>query len=314
MSSANVLVNDTVRIKVHFVDINSTTGEQVDVSPVSVSVKIYDSKNAIIVNDGATSSTSSAYYYDYTPTNAGNYKITFIGTLSDGTLIAVDQQLYVSTITDDYKPVVTLRSTETIYFAPDVTPLYVDPEILLAFFPDAPLLQVGEMIHHYSTEVQEIYTTTSQETQNNGSNLNFTAQEYVKAATACELSRTYNYGTGGDDEQSLRLGDLEIRNRNSPRNLVTRANAVTWCQIATALRAEMIAHKIGAKGVVLRSSGQNAPQPTTVDPLTGTSVYLSETGMYTLGTNGNMTINPNSDHFTDPDRTLKKYDWSSKNI
>ena len=32
MSAANVLVNDTVRIKVHFVDINSTTNEQVDVN------------------------------------------------------------------------------------------------------------------------------------------------------------------------------------------------------------------------------------------------------------------------------------------
>jgi hypothetical protein len=307
MSAANVLVNDTVRIKVHFVDVNSATDEQVDVNPVSVSVRIYNSSDQQVVSGSATSLTSSTFYYDYKPSSAGEYRIQFVGTLSDGTLILVEQQLYVSTSTVDYKPTVTLRATETIYFAADVAPLYVDPDLLLPFFPEASVLQVGEIIHHYSREVTEIYTLSSNEIVNNGSALNFTAQEYIKAATACELSRTYGYG-GGDDEVSVRLGDLEIKNRNSPRTLVTRANAVTWCQIATALRSEMIAHKVGAKGVVLRNSNANIPNPSTVDPLTGTAVYLSETGLYTMGTNGNLVINPNADNYSNPDRTLKKYD------
>jgi hypothetical protein len=70
----------------------------------------------------------------------------------------------------------------------------------------------------------------------------------------------------------------------------------------------MIAHKVGAKGVVLRNSNANIPNPSTVDPLTGTAVYLSETGLYTMGTNGNLSLNPNGDNFMNPDRTLKKYD------
>jgi hypothetical protein len=307
MSAANVLVNDTVRIKVHFVDINSVTEQQVDVNPISVAVKIYNSSDQQVVSGSATSLTSSTFYYDYKPNTAGEYRIQFVGTLSDGTLIVVEQQLYVSTSTVDYRPTVTLRATETIYFSADIAPLYVDPELLLPYFPEASVLQVGEIIHYYSKEVTEIYTSSSNEIVNNGSSLNFTAQEYIKAATACELSRTYGYG-GGDDEVSVRLGDLEIRNRNSPRSLVTRANAVTWCQIATALRSEMIAHKIGAKGVVIRNSNANIPNPSTVDPLTGTSVYLSETGLYTMGTNGNLTIDPNGDNYSNPDRTLKKYD------
>ena len=304
MSAANVLVNDTVRIKVHFVDINSTTNEQVDVNPVSVIVRIYNSSDQQVISTFGTSLTSSTFYYDYKPSSAGEYRIQFLGTLSDGTLISVEQQLYVSTSTVDYKPTVTLRATETIYFAADVVPLYVDPEILLPFFPESSVLQVGEIIHYYSKEVSEIYTSYSNEIINNGSALNFTAQEYIKSATACELSRTYGYG-GGDDEVSVRLGDLEVRNRNSPRTLVTRANAVTWCQIATALRSEMITRKVGAKGVVVRNAGNNIPNPTTVDPLTGTSVYLSETGLYTMGVNGNITM---EDNFINPNRTLKKYD------
>jgi len=304
MSAANVLVNDTVRIKVHFVDINSTTNAQVDVNPVSVIVRIYNSSDQQVISASATSLTSSTFYYDYKPSSAGEFRIRFVGTLSDGTLITVEQQLYVSTSTVDYKPTVTLRATETIYFAADIAPLYVDPELLLPFFPEASVLQVGEIIHHYSREVSEIYNSSSSQIVNNGSALNFTAQEYIKAATACELSRTYGYG-GGDDEVSVRLGDLEVRNRNSPRSLVTRANAVTWCQIATALRSEMIAHKVGAKGVVLRNSNANIPNPNTVDPLTGTSVYLSENGLFTMGVNGNIT---GEDNFINPNRTLKKYD------
>ena len=69
--------------------------------------------------------------------------------------------------------------------------------------------------------------------------------------------------------------------------------------------SEMITRKVGAKGVVVRNAGNNIPNPTTVDPLTGTSVYLSETGLYTMGVNGNITM---EDNFINPNRTLKKYD------
>jgi hypothetical protein len=33
-----------------------------------------------------------------------------------------------------------------------------------------------------------------------------------------------------------------------------------------------------------------------------------------MGTNGNLTIDPNGDNYSNPDRTLKKYDWSSCNL
>jgi len=108
MTVGNVLVNDTVRIKVRFVDIDSSTGEQVDVSPTLVAVRVYDSDNVQIVNTTATSLTASQYYYDYTPSEAGEYRVTFIGTMPDTTYITVNQQLYVSTPTDEYKPVITL--------------------------------------------------------------------------------------------------------------------------------------------------------------------------------------------------------------
>ena len=74
---------------------------------------------------------------------------------------------------------------------PDVDPLYLDPEALLSYFPDASLLEIGEIIYNYSTEVKAIYNLLNTE---DGSGLSFTVLEYIKAATACELSRTYGLG------------------------------------------------------------------------------------------------------------------------
>ena len=306
MFTNNVLVNDTVRIKVYFLDTDPQTNQQVEVSPISVNVKIYNGKSEEIVSTTAVSLTASQYYYDFTPLVEDQYKITFIGVLANNSTITVDQNLYVSSRTSEYKPVVTLGSTETIYFCTDMNPLYIDPEEILSYYPEASLMQLGEIIHNYSSEVAEIYGSANTEIQTGS--LNFTALEYIKAATACEMSRTYGYGSG-DDEQSIRIGDLQISNRNSPRRMVSRSNAVTWCQIAIALRSEMIAHKVGAKGVVFKGTPSANPMTSTYDPITDTAVYLGETGLFTMGTNGNGTIDPNSgDHYVDPDRTLRKYD------
>lgn len=243
MSTEKILVNDTVRIRVKFVDTDPTTGEQVDIYPVAVNVKIYDSDNTELISDTATSLSPSVFYYDYIASAADTYSVKFTGTLSSGNTVVVQQKLYVSSLEEEFRPTVILKNEEVIAFAPDVTPLYVDPEALLPFFPDASLLEIGEIIHGYSLEVKALYNLLDEE---DGSGLSFTVLEYIKAATACELSRTY--GFGGDDEVSIRLGDLSVMNRSIPRTRVTRDNATTWCQIAASLRKEMLAGKVGPKG------------------------------------------------------------------
>ena len=119
----DVLVNNTVRIKVKFIDINAE-GQQVDATPTYVIVKVYDSDNSEIVSQTATQLTDSEYYYDFTPTEAGEYKVTFVGTMEDNSYITVNQQLYVSTPTDEYRPLITLRHEEVITFAPDVNTIH----------------------------------------------------------------------------------------------------------------------------------------------------------------------------------------------
>lgn len=297
--SSSLLVNDTVRIKVKFVDVNSSTGEQVEVSPVSVLVAIEDANDQPVISGPATLITSSEYYYDFTPTEPGQYQITFTGTLANSTQIVVRQNLYVSDVDIDYRPVSTLKSDEVIAFAPDISPLYLDPEEVIAYFPDASLLEIGELIYHYSLEIKSIFNL---ENIDNGSELNFTIQEYIKASACCELSRTY--GFGGDDELSLKLADLSITNRSNPRQSVNRGNATTWCQIAAALRKEIMAKRVGMRAVVpkglpaekISNSGKN------IDPETGAVIYLSDRELYGKGIRKTTKDDPM------PSRGLRKYD------
>jgi len=299
MLTNTVLVNDKVRIKVKFVDVNNVTGAQILVSPTSVLVTIYKSDNTQIVSTTATSLTSSEYYYDFTPTVADTYKIVFVGNIPGGTSITVNQQLYVSTSTDTYKPVITLKADEIITFAADVDPIYLNPEEMQAYFPEASLLEIGEIIHYHSMEVRDIYGFND---SNPASGINYTSLEYIKAATACDLSRTYSYG--GDDDVSVQLGDLTVTARNLPRTNISRGNAVTWCQIAAALRKEMLAGITGARGF------QPKGLPTMpvinagnyIDPDTGRTTYLTERDLYGASRSGELSYNPI------PKRGLHNYD------
>lgn len=300
--TTGVLVNDTVRIKVKFVDINPVTGAQVPVTPTTVVITIKKSDDSILLSQNITVSgkiSDSEYYYDFTPAGADTYKISFVGSLSGGTSISVNQQLYVSTSTDEYKPTITLKLDETITFAPDVSPLYLDPEELKPFFPEASLIEIGESIHFYSLEVKQLYSLNDSATS---ADLSFTALEYIKAAAACNLSRTYAYG--GDDDVSVQLGDLTVTTRNLPRSEVTRSNATTWCQIAAALRKEMLAGKTGPKGILpkglptesIGTSGKN------IDPETGKVYYLSDRELYGPGRK----VLPKEDPM--PKRGIRSYD------
>lgn len=305
--SNSVLVNDTVRIKVRFLDTDPTTGDQVEVSPTLVNVQIKDSNGAVVLDASASQLTSSEYYYDFTPLLAGQYTISFTGILQDSSQILVKQVIYVSNPDKEYRPSVTLRSEETISFAADIVPLYLDPESIQAYFPDASLLEIGEIIHGFSHEVNLIYDIQFTDldpmfTIASSGASTFTVLEYIKAATCCELSRTY--GFGGDDELSLQLSDLKITNRSLPRQSVNRGNATTWCQIAAALRKEIVSFRVGP--MAMRPKGLPGITTTTagaqVDPATGALIYLSDRDLY--GKKRRMT----SKEDPMPDRSLRNYD------
>lgn len=278
MSTDRVLVSDTVRITVRFKDTDAN-GNEIDLVPqTNPPVLIKNSSNETVLDDISSQISGSIYYYDYTPTIADTYTVKFTGLLENGNSVVVEQRLYVSSTIEEYQPTITLKNDETITFAPDVAPLYIDPEQLLSYFPDATMLEIGEIAHNFSNEVKGLYSLIDTD---DGTNLAFIVYEYIKAATACELSRTYGYG--GDDEISIRLGDFNLTNKSIPRNKVTRDNATTWCQIATALRKEMLSAKVSPMGFQMKGlptvgpvySGGKMPQ---VDG--GKVAYLTDREIY----------------------------------
>jgi hypothetical protein len=299
MTISSVLVNDTVRIKVKFIDINASTGEQIAVSPNSVTVEIKKLDGSLIASTIPTALTSSEYYYDFTPTTPDTYKIKFIGYMPGGTTITVNQQLYVSTSSDEYKPTITLKADEIMTFAPDVSPLYLSPEEILPLFPEASLMEIGELIYFHSLEVETIYGIQYTYEANK---LSYAALEYIKAAVACDLSRMYNYG--GDDDVSVTLADLTVTARNLPRTNISRGNAVTWCQIAAALRKEMLAMKTGPRGMQPKGlpSNQISNPGRYVDPDTYREVWLSDRDLYGASRSAALRGDPM------PNRDIRGYD------
>ena len=292
MTLSSIIINDKVRLNVKFVDTDPATGQQINISPIEggVTLIIKDPDNLVVSNTTPVALTSYEYYFDFTPSKAGEYNVTFVGILQDGTYITVTQQIYVNNSSSDYRPTVTLGSDEIINFTTVIEPLYLDPEELLAFFPDASLTEVGELIHHYSTEVKKIFSI---EDSNTSPNLPFTAIEYIKASSACELSRTY--GFGGDDELSLKLGDLSVTNKSLPRTSVNRGNATTWCQIAASLRKELLASQVSMRGVQPKGLPSGLGTKTSgkqIDPDTGLVIYLSDRELYGPGRKGSVVDDP----------------------
>jgi hypothetical protein len=296
--SNQVYVNDTVRITVTFTDTNSS-GDTILIEPIEVYVLIKDSSNLVIFDGEGTQLTASKYYYDFTPTKEDTYSVRFTGLLSSGNNVVVQQTLYVSSSSVEYKSSNILGKDEIITFCGEVSPLYLDPEALVPFFPDVSIIEIGEIAHNYSKEVKKILSLQDTE---DGTSVPFIAIEYVQAATACELTRTYELG--GDDEYSIRLGDLSVTNRSVPRSNLSRDNATTWCQIATVLRKEMISGKVGPTSFVPK--GLPSKHPTTdgkvVHPDTKKLIYLSDRDLYGPGRKKTAKDDPM------PDRDIRSYD------
>lgn len=299
MSTQKVLVNDTVRIRVKFADIDPSTLEEVAIEPVLVVVTITDSESNEIISENAEQQDGSSFYYDFIPTQADTYNVKFTGTLDNGNSVIVQQKLYVSSISEDYKPTVTLLAEEVISFSPGFDPLYLDPETLIPYFPEATLLEIGEIVHQYSIEVKKLMKYRD---DIDTSDLPYIVYSYIHAATACDLTRTY--GFGGDDEMSITLGDLTVNNKNSPRNRVSRDNASTWCQIAAALRKELIASNVSSMAIQPRGLPDKfiSTDGKVVHPDTGKIIYLSDRDLYGPGRKISRKDDPM------PTRGLRSYD------
>lgn len=258
---AQVTVGSTIRVKVVFRDWTDEDEDGPRIDPDTVDVEVHsDNMTPIIETGTATRSPSDTslevdyYYYDWTAESEGSFTIRFIGTIieesTEDTVIVVEEDIEVGapfTLTDS------LIEDQELFFAGEITPLFVDPEEILIHHPDATALLAAEHIARHSLEVKKILKLDDTEEPP------FIALEYVRAAAICALNRIFDYGLGGDTN-SLSLGDLSVSNQTYPRTNINRANAMNWCEIAATLRREMIQTQARMKPVS-KGASFDSPMP-----------------------------------------------------
>jgi hypothetical protein len=227
------------------------------VDPSSVTLEIFDSTETSVAGP-------FTYSADLIRISTGRYSYTWtipddeaLGTHTAKWTIVIDGATSVGY--EDFEvtevpetPDTTLLEDQTLIFAASITPLYIDPEELISLFPDSNLTEIAEYIYIFSSEVKTMLKL------DDGEEPSFLALEYIKAATACALSKIY--GDDSNDELSFRLGDLSVQNNGFTKNRVTRANATTWCELAAVLRNELISSTTGMK-VVVKGANYKNPIP-----------------------------------------------------
>lgn len=240
---SSIHVNETIRLKVTFYEWDDSQEPEDIEDPVSVVYSIYDdaATPGLILTGTPLRESAGVYYYDWTPDTAGSYTFNFTATFADDSVDVVTSHLTVLATGASVQGA--LYADEIIPFAGVFDPMLIDPEELSSVFPDAPASEIAEQIYFASLEVVAITGIDLDSTS-----ATYLMLDYVKAAAACALSRTFDYATG--DEQSVRLGDLDVVNRVFPKNSANRSNATTWCELAAALRKELIYENTGARAVV----------------------------------------------------------------
>lgn len=248
---SSIHVNETIRLKVTFYEWDDSQEPEDIEDPVTVVYSIYDdaATPGLVLTGTPLRESAGVYYYDWTPDTAGSYTFNFTATFEDDSVDVVTSHLTVLSTGATVEGA--LYTDEIIYFAGIFEPMLIDPAELSSVFPDAPASEIAEQIYYASLEVEAITGFDFSE----GDDVTFLMLDYVKAAAACALSRTFDYATG--DEQSVRLGDLDVVNRVFPKNSANRSNATTWCELAAALRKELIYENTGLRAVVHGASYDN---------------------------------------------------------
>ena len=186
--ASSATVNDTLRIRAKFYTWDDVEDENVTEDPVTVVFTITDNEAAspgIIVSTTPTRSSQGVYYYDWTPSAEGSYTVTFVGTFDDGSVDIVSEDFEVLGVGEEAADSESLLSDETFSFAGIITPLCVSPDELLVSFPDALEVDIAEAIWRASEEINGVLDIEA-----GTCSTNLSVLEYIKAAAACDLSRT----------------------------------------------------------------------------------------------------------------------------
>ncbi len=246
-------VNEQIRINATFYfdeDISDNIPSTVT-TPTSVLFEVLVD-DVVLYSDPAVEN-GDVWYHSYTPLTEDEYTFRFTASFEDADDLAVEQAVTVGpeTATPNY-----LSSDIEIIFGAFLSPMYVDPEELVGFFPTLNEFEIAEAIHVASLKVKALFDLEDDEEPP------AYAVDFVHAAAACALSRIVNdlFGSGSYSKDDFTLGDLTIKDSSgsSAKSKVNPGNASTWCELAFVLETEMKMKSVSSKAFV---KGTYYPNP-----------------------------------------------------
>lgn len=248
-----VYLGQSISVAVTFISWDDTNNTGGTTDPSTVVGYIKNASKVVLSTFTPVNDSVGVYSYEWTPTSEGEYYIEFRGTFATGatpTVQSIEELFTVAASSISFDLTQTLGEDQVLNFMPQLTPVYLDPDEISRVFPDATLSEINEFLFIYSTEVDELLGADAVKTT--------LVLDYIKAATLCSLSKIYEFGDS--DLSSFTLGDLSVTTRSYAKASVTRANATSWCELAAALREEMIGKqaRAGMKSIV---KGDAYPNP-----------------------------------------------------
>lgn len=249
-------INEQIRINAsfYFDDNTSDATPAILFEPTSVLFEVIDSLNTTILSAAAILD-GSVYYYNFTPTEEGEYTVRFTASFTDADDLVIEENISVGL--ESATPIY-LDSDFTISFATYFTPLYLDPAELSLYFPDLTDYEIAEAIHMASIKVRDLFGLKD------GEDPPAYAIDFVQAHAACSLSRLADdlFGSGAYTKDDFTLGDLTVKDSSgsSAKSKISTGNAANWCELAYSLEIEMKMKSTSAKPFV-KSSKYSNPVP-----------------------------------------------------
>lgn len=257
---ATGFVGDSIRLQVTFRSWSETPETSVIEDPVTAVFELYNdaSSPTLILSTAATKISDGIYYYIWTPLEAGTYTAQFVGTFADDSVDEVASEFIISEISTSVAETsgTSLGSDYEVLFTGVIDPLYIDPAEIAIYFPDVLYADIAEIIYRYSVQLKDLLSLGDDEAAP------WIGQEWIAAATACELSRQQDWSGGSGNVNMVQLGDLMVKTgaAGARPGVITRGTASNWCELAGAIRTELLHMKTKPRAVV-RGAAYQSPIP-----------------------------------------------------
>lgn len=238
------LINVGSTVSIEFMFLND--GLFLSPDSITTEVLIYDPVSETYLSQATpetltlTQISMGIYQADWVTSTAGRFKIEVLGEFLDVNISDILHEKYF--LVGNTEPLKDLGSSYLVTFLGQLTPIYVDPEYVLQYYISGDIVEITEIIHRKSLELESKIGKT------NLTEISSIQHDFVFAATMCELSRLYGVVNGGlsgfSSLESFQLGDLKVDKGSGGGRIASGSydlgNAGSWCEVAALLKDQLL--------------------------------------------------------------------------